>query len=268
MRAASAKAASSSQYSGFGAQAAGGGLSTGSALSRMGAGYFAGQMASSRAHDRAKNMMTRGPTYRMIGLRKAGLNPIAAAGGALGVGGSGGGFASSPVVVPGGGSATPLDVTGASAKNAQRQLLQAQTKTQQGLAMKAEAEGLHAALGLVESAELARLYGTEEGRKILLDRITTQSLPDNIGAALFKMFLSGKNDPDAPRRDLNAPVDQVLGTIGTGAKAVGDAAKPWIQKGHDLDAFIWKYLSELARPGKPIHRKADPKRHRSGRRRY
>lgn len=63
-------------------------------------GYGLNAMAASKAHDRSKNMITRGPTYAREGLLKAGINPILAAGAigpgvakapqASGVGSSGG----------------------------------------------------------------------------------------------------------------------------------------------------------------------------------
>lgn len=62
------------------------GANFGLGLAEMGVSAGINAAAASKAHDRMKNMMTRGPTYQMIGLRDAGLNPILAAtnGGKLG----------------------------------------------------------------------------------------------------------------------------------------------------------------------------------------
>lgn len=62
---------------GLGAGLAGGFLS-------QGASFGLNAAAASTAHDRAKNMMTRGPLYKRIGLEAANINGILAAQGALG----------------------------------------------------------------------------------------------------------------------------------------------------------------------------------------
>ncbi|AXL15598.1 DNA pilot protein [Microviridae sp.] len=58
---------------------AGGGL-VGGGLGLIGQGISAGisQANASKSWDRQKNLITRGPTYQMTGLRAAGLNPILA----------------------------------------------------------------------------------------------------------------------------------------------------------------------------------------------
>jgi hypothetical protein len=51
-------------------------IATAGATSAINYGFNA--MAASKAHDRQKNLMTRGPGYVMTGLRAAGINPLAA----------------------------------------------------------------------------------------------------------------------------------------------------------------------------------------------
>jgi len=57
-----------------------GGMATGIAGQAIGSAinYGFGAMAASKAYDRSKNMITRGPTYQRIGLEAGGYNPILA----------------------------------------------------------------------------------------------------------------------------------------------------------------------------------------------
>lgn len=75
--------------------------------------------STSKAHDRQKNMMTRGPTYIMQGLRDAGINPIIAAGSS--------GFGGQSARAPQAGSATVPDAGRASLAVTQKRLAEAAT---------------------------------------------------------------------------------------------------------------------------------------------
>lgn len=167
----------------------------------MGLSYGLGQSASSRAHDRTKNLMTRGPTYKMIGLREAGLNPILAAGGALGVGGSGGGVSQAPVVASGG--ATPA-VGSANVRNAiQNRLARAQTEQIIQQARKTGVDATLGELGIPEAMAKAEYLMTPEGIETVRRTLRTQSDPNDPLMLILKRMLGefedGTNAKDQPR---------------------------------------------------------------------
>lgn len=127
-----ATSASSAAASGLGA-VLGGPVGAGLALGGLnllgGAASFGfGQAAVGKSWDKWKDSQTRGFKYKMIGLRKAGLNPILAAQG--GLGGGSGGFA--PPAQASGGTGLPIGTDAVKAyqqsrlQKSQRQLMGAQ----------------------------------------------------------------------------------------------------------------------------------------------
>lgn len=131
--------------------------------------YGFGAMAASKAYDRSKNMITRGPTYQRIGLKAGGYNPILAL--------TGGRMPTAPGVQQGrtqGGQFFPNQVS-------QRGLIAAQTRAAQLNA--ASMEGPAAESMLLKKWLLANPAWPGM-------RYRTKSLPDNIPAAAIK-YLSG-----------------------------------------------------------------------------
>lgn len=180
-----------------------GGLMQGpTARALMGAGisHHFGQKSAAQAWDKWKDSLTRGPKYRMIGLRNAGLNPVLAAGNP-----------SSPLAfnamgATGPGSAPPLlDVAKQQRGTHERKLLDAQTATQRqvlntGKAQEAreratiqnlEAQRLHtnsqtqANAGNVQKAKADSEYF---GSQYLRDLENTQRALTTAGSVGFRMM--------------------------------------------------------------------------------
>ena len=167
---------------------AGGGLISGGIDAGMtGVSYGLNAKAASKAHDRSKNMMTRGPTYNMIGLKAAGLNPIlAATGGALG----GGAMAKTP-------QAAPASTYTGGAKNllqaAQRKLLTSQTQAAQALTMKtgheaalAKANATLQDLRIPEAMWQRDFANSDAGRKNFLRKRIQDATPDQWQSIILK----------------------------------------------------------------------------------
>ena len=109
----------------------------------MGISYGLGQAAANAAWDRQKDAWVKGPGYRMLGLEKAGLNPILAAKGSLG----GGGTSIPPVASGGAGGASGAKAVDAAMRNP---LFKAQVDQVEGSAdlTRAQAEAIRAKLPL------------------------------------------------------------------------------------------------------------------------
>lgn len=198
--AASGASSAGGMLSGAGGLMQGGLTSTGRALIGAGVSHYFGQKSAAQAWDKWKDSLTRGPKYRMIGLRNAGLNPVLAAGNP-----------SSPLAfnamgATGPGSAPPLlDVAKQQRGTHERKLLDAQTATQRqvlatGKAQEAreratienlEAQRLHtnsqtaANRGNVEKAKVdTEYYGTQ----YLRDLYNTQRALETAGSIGFRMM--------------------------------------------------------------------------------
>lgn len=159
----------------WGELAASAGQAAGSMLqdvAQMGIQSAFNAQAASKSWDRQKNLMTRGPTYQMQGLRDAGLNPILAAQG---------GFAK-------GGSAPQQSATGLPSGGAQRSLLSAQLGNikEQTRAAGAQADINEAQARLARIAALIaedpEVINAAKQQKI------NESIPDNPTQAIIKEF--------------------------------------------------------------------------------
>ncbi len=168
---------SSAQFIGAATSAVGNIINTG-----ISAGINAA--AASKAHDRQKNMMTRGPTYMMQGLRDAGINPILAAGSA-GLGGS------------------AAKISQAHAARGSDSIMQgalagSTIRLQEAGTAKALAERDIIAAGQPAANWWAKFSGTPAGERLMeMDRVN-RALPQTIGAGaargVYQMWGKGARD--------------------------------------------------------------------------
>lgn len=152
------------------AAAAAGGIIGGGVNSLISYGLNA--MAASKAHDRSKNMMTRGYLYTQEGLEKAGLNRILAVGGGI----SGGNLAGSAKMAhaASSGSSRNAVLDALSASN-----LEANTAKQ-------TAEGRIADADALVAEENMRYRMSPVGMENYNRLRTNESLPDNIPGIVSK----------------------------------------------------------------------------------
>lgn len=183
---------------------------TGSDFITQGFGYGLNSLAASKAHDRTKNLMTRGPLYETIGLRAAGLNPILAATGGW-KGASHAGQMAAPAQTHGKGIANLL-----AAK--QGQLLDAQTNAAAAAAMKQTHEGQLAEVKTIldqlriPEAQWHALWNmTDAGRENLRQGRIHAVNPDDPLAMILKDLKAmwQDRDPSTSRVNLNAPAEAV-----------------------------------------------------------
>ncbi len=140
--------------------------------------------AASKAHDRQKNMMTRGPTYIMQGLRDAGINPILAAGS--------GGLGGSAAKISQAHAARGADTA------TQGALVGSQIRLQDAATAKAVAEKDIIVAGQPAANWNAKFNSTPEGERLLeMDRVN-RALPQTIGAGAARGVyqLWGKSQRD------------------------------------------------------------------------
>lgn len=165
-------------------------------------GYGLNAMAASKAWDRQKNLMTRGPGYEMQGLRAAGLNPILAATG----GWKGASSASVPQAAPA--SSHKQGVTNMLAAR-QGKLLEAQANAQDAAAMKSEHEAqlasakrMLANLELPKAINMANYHNTRTARDLIRQQHTKDASPSSwsqlLSAIVTEMMNSAK-DVDEPK---------------------------------------------------------------------
>lgn len=168
-------------YAGFGAGFAAD-VASGAIGQGIGYGYTA--KAASTAWDRQKNMLTRGPSYMMQGLEKAGLNPILAVNNLRLPGASMAPQAGNPT------SAVSMNRYG------QQALLKAQTNaaeatTQRQLAaasldmIRGELEGMDAP----RRAALAEWFRSDEGREWARQNYINESMPNTWQGVLMKLLM-------------------------------------------------------------------------------
>lgn len=146
-----------------------------------------------------KKSLKRGPTYRMIGLRAAGINPILAAGGGLGASSSAINLKSNPAGMGGSGGQNPA--VAQSAKNA----YQAQAEKFVSEADLARTRSELEALSLPFARALALFYSTQQGIDTAKQGAINTNLPNTLTGAgikggynaleLFKQFFR-PSDPN------------------------------------------------------------------------
>lgn len=146
-------------------------------------GYGLNAMGASKSHDRAKNMITRGPTYARIGLEKAGFNPI---------------LALTKGQIPGSGFRPDVARGGPSgqidpAKGSAMALMRAQTRTTQLMGSKAAAESLLAnertlSLGgeVAEARRLMDFINTPQGQFWVRQKYINSAVPNTPSAMAAK----------------------------------------------------------------------------------
>ncbi len=166
--------------------AAGVGAAGGIAGGLIGTAISAGvnAAAASKAHDRQKNMMTRGPSYIMQGLRAAGINPILAAG-------SGGLMGSAAKIAQAHAARGTESAT-------QGALAASTIRLQDATTSKAMAERDIIASGQPAANWWAKFSGTPEGERLMeMDRVN-RALPQTIGAGaargVYQIWGKGQRD--------------------------------------------------------------------------
>lgn len=181
-------------------QAGAGALMSGGLIGQ-GLSFGLNQISASKAHDRAKNMMTRGPGYRMEGLRAAGLNPILAASGGL--------------------SGPPTPVSQAHAASgakggdplvgAQKRLINQQTSAALAQEVKSTSEAnLNDVRKELEALDFPRrkwmedFYKTDAGQQLILLQLTNDALPNSVAGGAFKAAYSLKDQFMEVMRAFNA----------------------------------------------------------------
>lgn len=156
-------------------------------------GFGLNAASASKAWDRQKNMLTRGPTYMMQGLAKAGINPILAATQLR--------MPSASMAPQAGNPSNPAK--GSRLDALQAALLREQTNTQLMMqannAAQANKLGVETDRLLSEKPKWKKLYdfwASDEGTDITRMGAVTGALPNDIGAmaakGLYDMYRSGK----------------------------------------------------------------------------
>lgn len=185
-----AEEAGAKQGAGVGAlQALGAiGLELGGAA--LGANFSA--RAAKASYERQKNLLMYGPTLRMRGLRKAGLNPILAASGGLG----GGGQPSAAAVAPSRGPSV-AGAASAALTRAQARVMQSQVEANNALVGKHQADADFARQRTmltsldVPAAAVRSMYArTPEGMETIVRGVRNASDPNQWQAMLMKRLLS------------------------------------------------------------------------------
>ena len=181
-----------------------------------------GQAAAGKSWDKWKDSQTRGPTYRLIGLNKAGLNPILAAKNSLG--GAGG---SSPYpFAPGQGTGNPgLD------------LVQGANASAQTTAAKAQARKLGAEADMAE--QLRDYY--KDNPKVLADREVNASMPNNVTGAVTRGLFGGQNPLFTPEA-LRDYIREMYLTPGGPAKRLWNTVKPGLSSAKEAAADALKSI--------------------------
>lgn len=165
--------------------------------------YGLNKLAATTSWDRQKNLLTRGPTYQMSGLRKAGLNPILAAG-SSGIGARAPQAASASM----GMKMDPLT-------KAQHDLLRAQTSAQGAMQQKLAQEGWLAQVQM-ELAEMdkpkraatAALFSTPKGAALVEAQELNTALPNTAAGLTTKIGLG----LGSKLKELFVPSDPYQGT--------------------------------------------------------
>jgi len=189
---AAAGAAAGGGGTGIGSAAAGAGMAAGLGASSRWESFGYGQMAASRAWDKWKDSLTRGPEYRMIGLRSAGLNPILAAGNPSAP------LAFNAMGATGGSQPPPMDLARQAKGPNERRLLTEQAKTQEQLQSTGrEIEAREVAQrGLIESQTAANAGNVAKakadaeyfGSQYIRDLYNTQRAAETAGSIGFRML--------------------------------------------------------------------------------
>ncbi len=178
------------------------------------------QVTASRAYDRQKNMMTRGPTYMMKGLRDAGINPILAAGGGI-LGNKG-----SPVQQAHATGAGQFDARSLKLKD-EKENIRANTKAAEAAAQKSRGEALLAnvraaldATDMPRKAFFEQFFSSQEGHDIMRKIAINEALPNTAAGLVGK---TGYDQAGGPR---SAEIDALIGS----AASLPYEVQQWLQK--------------------------------------
>lgn len=166
------------------------------------------QVTASKSYDRQKNMMTRGPTYMMQGLRNAGINPILAAGKGIA-----GGSARAPQATSTGPGSFDSK---AFLQGATKKLLASQTRASDSLALKNDADAMlsniRAALEATDmprQAWLQQFWASPEGQNINRILQINSTIPNTSAGVAAKgaanIFEGVKDLPMVKEMFRNAP---------------------------------------------------------------
>lgn len=147
--------------------------------------YGLNALAASKQYSRMKQMMKKGPSLQMEGLRRAGLNPILAAGAGI-KGGPLGSAQQAHAAQMGSGSNVGLQALQANQARTAANLNTAGTA-------KITAETNILDSQRVYEAGRAAFYSTPEGIKLIKDEAYKNSIPDTMTGNLMRMMQQMKN---------------------------------------------------------------------------
>lgn len=212
-----------SEGAGFSAGGGGGLISGLGAFGREGIGNSAAfglnQISASRAWDTYKKSLQRGPTYMMRGLRKAGINPILAAGGGINASGQGRSIMQAATNAK---SAQPgSNVFG------QKGLIAAQTKATNAQTLKTQSEDMRVQINAAIEAEgypaaafLGGFFSTPDGQAVLKRIEARKAIPDSVSGNVAQGLFDMRNANRQPE------IDAIIG----GAAGVPNKVKKFIEQ--------------------------------------
>lgn len=173
-----------------------GGIGLAASLGALGVQAAVNASQASKAWDRQKNLMTRGPSYTREGLLAAGINPILAAGSI------------------GPGTARPPQAAGTGMPNtAQAMAAVAQLRATQAQTRKTNAEGATIEAGLPRAINLRDFDLTPAGAMDASRSRVNASSPQTLQAGLIRLFNSFKDDGRSKLNELLNPRDRSFPNI-------------------------------------------------------
>lgn len=152
-------------------------------------GYGISAQLASDDWDRWKDSLTRGPTYRMQGLANAGLNPILAVQGGLGVG--------TPQLP----SSKP---SGSGGPGTNPALAQAQINAARAATAKLVAEEKGVGFRNIIDEQNASFWNSPLGRQTIIDRERNNALPNTVPAAGIRLLDMLRDGSPSRARDVKA----------------------------------------------------------------
>lgn len=147
----------------------------------QGFGFAGSNWQASKSWDRWKDSQTRGPTYATIGLEKAGINRILAAGGGIGASSAKSVLAATPS--PGGGGGADL------ALGERKAMMNAQKFNAERQGYLATSKDAALAGEVQEAHQLSEFLQTPQGKFWVQQKFINGAVPNGLDAAAAKMLM-------------------------------------------------------------------------------